>query len=259
MKPETMLFALMAMLGATHPAMQMPKGYVRHSSRRAIYPDNHGQRFFTIVGSRDKVPEDKLNQLYKYSVMLLAMGFTGRSGCAPGSDHQLTKAALKFNTATCELYLPWNDFEGFMDGHLLGNCLVTPAFDNYAEAKKIAETLHPAWNMLSNGARMLHTRNVYQVLGKDLNTPSELVLFAAPVDKYGSVKGGTATAVSLARRHGIPTFNMLKDEGLEEFETWFETWIENQGEWSKTHGRMLNESVQSDNTGSGNHDRHDSE
>ena len=65
------------------------------------------------------------------------------------------------------------------------------------------------------GAKALHTRNVYQVLGLDLNTPSEFVVCYADVDKHNNVIGGTATAVNIAKEVGIPVYNISVKEQLD--------------------------------------------
>lgn len=56
-----------------------------------------------------------------------------------------------------------------------------------------------------------HTRNVFQVLGADLRSPSSFLVCWAPWDprSAGDVTGGTRTAVRLARSFGIPVFNLF--------------------------------------------------
>ena len=68
--------------------------------------------------------------------------------------------------------------------------------------------------MLSKGAKALHTRNVYQVLGKDLKSPSTFLLCWAPPTPDG-VKGGTNTAVQLAKKHGAEVINIFGYEYYE--------------------------------------------
>lgn len=59
------------------------------------------------------------------------------------------------------------------------------------------------WFEISPGARDLHTRNVFQVLGDDLKTPSEFVLYWAESNGRNAVKGGTNTAFQVARLFGV--------------------------------------------------------
>ncbi|MEO0804461.1 MAG: hypothetical protein AAFY57_19655 [Cyanobacteria bacterium J06642_2] len=46
------------------------------------------------------------------------------------------------------------------------------------------------------------------MLGRTLDRPSEFVVYWAP-ERDGEIKGGTRTAVMLARSRNIPTFNLL--------------------------------------------------
>lgn len=97
--------------------------------------------------------------------------------------------------------------------------IVTPELPNYNDAVEIASNIHPAWNRLGRGAKALHTRNVYQVLGLDLNTTSKVLFcYAQPTkNKQGlaGVKGGTNTAVQLAMKNNIPIYNFYLQEDID--------------------------------------------
>lgn len=131
-----------------------------------------------------------------------------------------------------EAYIPW---KGFSDINEDTVHIVTPELPNYNEAVEIASTIHPAWNRLGRGAKALHARNVYQVLGLDLNTPScplwglnevqqaqpascVLFCYAQPTkSRQGivtGVKGGTNTAVQLAMKHNITIYNFYLQEDI---------------------------------------------
>lgn len=107
-------------------------------------------------------------------------------------------------------YIPNSNFQRGM-GTPVGTLDVTaPALDNWIEAVRIARDVYGSgWGYISQGDRDLHTRNVYQVLGTDLNTRSEFVLLAAPRDGPKKVKGGTNTAFQVAMLFGVPTYNLL--------------------------------------------------
>jgi hypothetical protein len=123
-------------------------------------------------------------------------GFTLRSGGANGADTAFANGAT-----IKEIFLPWNGFNGIWedDSHIV---VSDPKI--LAEAEKLAATVHPRFAYLSVGPRKLHTRNVFQVLGRDLSSPVECVVFWCPIDSKGNPKGGTATAVKLARKLRIP-------------------------------------------------------
>lgn len=147
-------------------------------------------RYYTGIGSRETPPEI-LELMAKIAYKLAQQGWHGRSGSAGGADlafEQGFMEAVQDGTSRGGFtgYLPWNGFNGHTDidqyHAVRGNCKT---------AAIIAERTHPAWDRCSRGAKALHTRNVYQVLGDDLKTPSDLCIFyAQPVGKTGQVKGG---------------------------------------------------------------------
>lgn len=161
-------------------------------------------KYFTLVGSRE-TPEDSY-QLLKHMAGYLALnGWTGRSGGADGADSALEEALLKL-PHLMEVYLPWSNFNGRIANSRV-YLIDTPKLTTYPSAMGIAEQTHPAWDRCSRGARALHARNVYQVLGRDLQTPSKiLVCWAIPT--ASGVKGGTNTAVQLAKQHGCKIVNI---------------------------------------------------
>lgn len=123
---------------------------------------------------------------------ILADRFKLRSGHADGADMAFENGSLENN----EIWIPWLGFNGSAS-----QLLPSP------EAFDLAATIHPAWKGLGRGAKALHARNCHQVLGVDLNTPSDFLLAWT---LGGEVKGGTATAIRLAERHDIPILNLGK-------------------------------------------------
>lgn len=164
-------------------------------------------RYYTGIGSR-KTPDNILAEMRVIAKKMSQDLFVVRSGGAEGADTAFEIGA----GANTEVYLPWDGFNGHKskDGtHLDARVLYT-----YKKAQYIAAMHHPAWDKLSEGAKKLHTRNVYQVLGFDLETPSKCVmLWAEPIGT--TVKGGTATAVSIAKEYRIPTFNFYFQQELD--------------------------------------------
>ena len=157
---------------------------------------------YTGIGSRE-TPKEVLEVMFKCGRYFGQLGFTLRSGKAQGADTAFEEGVYQVN-GSMEIYIPWKTFTG---NRIPSKTLcIQPS----KESMTIAESIHPAWERCSQGAKLLHNRNVYQVLGKDLNTPSNFVLYWAEV-KYGRVQGGTATAVNLAISRGIPTINMNSD------------------------------------------------
>lgn len=180
-------------------------------------------KYYTGVGSRG-TPPPILKFIEQVAYWLAGRGYTGRSGSAEGADSAFEQGFNNYeeingmsNKVKFEAYLPWKDFSGKMEGNIH---IVTPNLPNYNEAVEIASTIHPEWNRLGRGAKALHTRNVYQVLGFDLKTPScVLFCYAQPTkNKQGimtGVKGGTNTAVQLAMKHNIPIYNFYLQEDID--------------------------------------------
>ena len=158
----------------------------------------------------------------KISYKLSVLGWHGRSGSAGGADLAFEKGFMHSVTdnntnGSFTGYLPWNGFNGRVEDayhKVRGSC---------HNAALIAEKTHPAWERCSRGAKSLHTRNVYQVLGDDLNTPSSLCIFyAQPVGKSGQVKGGTNTAVQLClENHAIVT-NLYYESVYNKWYNWLQ-------------------------------------
>lgn len=165
-------------------------------------------KYYTLVGSRE-TPENSLRDLTVIAQLLAQNGWTGRSGGADGADTCLEEGCNGLLSASMEIYLPWNNFNGRSAYNRF--YIDTPKLRNYQNAMKIASDTHPAWDRCSRGARSLHARNVYQVLGKDLATPSTFLLCWAIPTRTG-VKGGTNTAVQLAKQNGANIINIYDKE-----------------------------------------------
>ncbi len=162
---------------------------------------------YTGIGSRE-TPADVLATMTKIARYLADKGYTLRSGGARGADTAFEQGAGELK----EIYLP--DFGEF---EKVARPSTIDLSAKWNEARAIARRIHPAWQRLGGYARVLHLRNVFQVVGADLNTPSQFVVFWAP-EAEGQIFGGTRTAVVYARELGIPTFNLL--HGTEVFKTY---------------------------------------
>lgn len=145
---------------------------------------------YTGIGSR-KTPREILALMAAVAAELAKMGWILRSGGADGADSAFEIGAVSRK----EVYLPWKGFNGRNSPYYL----ITAA------ALAMAEKYHPAWDRCSPGARKLHARNCYQVLGFDLNTPSNFILCWTP---SGKVEGGTGQAMRIALDNNIPIINM---------------------------------------------------
>lgn len=169
---------------------------------------------YTGIGSR-KAPPEVLQWMREVARRLAGMGYTLRSGAADGSDSAFEAGCAAVN-GSAEIWLPWKGFNGHVDTGLYPS----------ARHSEMASTVHPAWDRLSRGPRALHSRNVGQVLGGDLATPSAFVLCWTPDGCESEATrskdtGGTGTAISLASRQGIPVFNLANVDAKARFAQFF--------------------------------------
>ncbi len=74
-----------------------------------------------------------------------------------------------------------------------------------AEAAKLAEFLHPKWSACGDYARQMHTRNMHQVLGARLDSPSRFIIAWT---KDGRDTGGTGQAIRCGWHRGVPVVNL---------------------------------------------------
>lgn len=157
--------------------------------------------FYSGVGSRE-TPDTIMKTMTVLAFELQEL-FTLRSGGAPGADSAFEAGVTNWNK---EIYLPW---KGFCDNN-------SDLYNVCEDAEKIAKQFHPGnWNTFKPAIRKLHSRNVYQVLGQDLNTPSKFLLcwtsdYCESHQTRTIRTGGTGTAISIADHYGVPIINMSR-------------------------------------------------
>ena len=152
--------------------------------------------WYAGIGSRD-TPSNLENIISKIARNLELAGFILRSGGADGADKMFSNGVVRAENK--EIYLPWKGFN-FSDSELYGVCNA---------AILTVNKYHPSPSFLSDAGVKLMARNAYQVLGKDLNTPSKFVLCWTP---GGKEVGGTSQAIRIAKDKGIPVYNLFSDD-----------------------------------------------
>ena len=182
-------------------------------------------KFYTGIGSRE-TPQKILEVMTQLGLELAANNWTLRSGGAEGADTAFESGCNEAASEMCfnanpnsgidcgicpltkcgfakkEIYIPWPGFQGRRYG-----CIYPVDEEGWVEAMNLAERFHPAWNRCSQGARKLHARNGFQVLGLDLKTPSKFIVCWTPGGKGG---GGTGQAIRIARSWSIPIYDLAK-------------------------------------------------
>ena len=146
---------------------------------------------YTGVGSR-QTPSEYLDLMYEVAAHLGSLGYVLRSGHAPGADKAF-EAGCDSVSGAKEIYLPWRQFEGSDSDSVLD--------PSHEEVFALTEKYVPYIKYLKQGAVKLLTRNVYQVIGLDLQSPSDFVLCWT---EGGKLKGGTAVALEVATDYSVP-------------------------------------------------------
>lgn len=168
-------------------------------------------KYFTGIGSR-KTPENIQTLMKEISQKYTKANWCLRSGGAEGADEAFRSGVL--NPTKAEIFLPWNNYNSLRKEDP-GIILVSDK-GILQEAGRIASTVHPNWQACSAGARTLHTRNVFQVLGATLDTPSDVLICWAKPTGTG-ISGGTATAWALAKQYKVQCFNLYIPSTFQKF------------------------------------------
>jgi hypothetical protein len=171
--------------------------------------------FYAGIGSRD-TPQAVLETMTQIAAVLSNNQYVLRSGHADGADLAFEHGSDGYN----QIFLPWKDFnyDSPLSKGLSRNGHFFYTFNN--EAERIAEAFHPNWAACSQGARKMHTRNVYQVLGPGLgqiNTET-VSKFVICWTKDGKASGGTGQAIRIAEGCQIPVFNLFHQDALSKLE-----------------------------------------
>ena len=151
-------------------------------------------QYYSGVGSRD-TPSPVGVIMYKLAKALGVLGYCLRSGMASGADTYFELGCDKVN-GDKQIYLPWKHPDLHPPQYI--STLPVRALD-------ILKAIHPDYSDWKPASQKLHIRNIGQVLGPDLQTPSRFLLCWTP---GGEWKGGTRTALKVAQLHQVPLFNL---------------------------------------------------
>lgn len=158
-------------------------------------------KFLIGIGSRD-TPQEYIEILYNIGAYFAKQGYVLRSGGAKGADSAF-EAAYNSVGGKKEIYLPWQGF----------NNNPSPLYGVCSKALKMGAENHKYWASLNEAAEKLIARNCYQVLGKSLNKPADILICYTEAEGVG--QGGTCFTLNLARKNNIECYNIFKDEDLE--------------------------------------------
>jgi hypothetical protein len=157
-------------------------------------------KVYAGIGSRE-TPTDMLKTMTLIGVQLAEAGWLLRSGHARGADQAFQRGAPDSRK---EIHLPW---DGYNHGRTENPMFVCPK-PNQAVVE-IAARYHPAWDKLSQEAKLFMVRNVTIVLGLNLLSPAKMIICWTP---RAQITGGTGHAMRVAHGFDIPVFNIASPE-----------------------------------------------
>ncbi len=183
------------------------------------------RKAIALVGAR-KAPSLILILMELLGYKLASEGWECRSGDAEGSDYAFYRGIRSYcekihgfdSKGIAKIYIPWNGYSGAegprYDTHPSGQFINFQNTINKDLALTMAAAIHPNWDVCSQGARMLHGRNVYQIYSDTLDHPVKALICWALLDG-DSITGGTRTAWELARQAGARLINLNRREDFE--------------------------------------------
>lgn len=157
---------------------------------------------YTGIGSR-KTPIEVQELFVTLGKALAKHHIILRSGHAEGADIAFEMGCDTFRGPK-EIYLPWRSFNKST------SVLYTPS----EEAMTYTKEIHPRGDKLDQASLLLLSRNVHQILGQDLESPSDFIICWT---KNGKAKGGTGFSLKVAALHNIKVFNAGDYEDLDLF------------------------------------------
>lgn len=175
-------------------------------------------KYYAGIGSR-KTPDDIRILMENIAGDLEDLGFCLRSGGAKGAD-TFFENGVCFNKNK-QIFLPWQEFNGSESPLFIPSGDSYLSTDSYKVAKKF---YHSNLDKQPDATKRYMTRNVWQVLGPDLQTPVEFVVCWT---SDGKVSGGTGQALRIAEEFGIRIYNLFNSMDYFLLNTYIEDLEEN--------------------------------
>lgn len=147
------------------------------------------------IGSR-RISEEESNYIRTLSKTFSSYDFTLYSGHAEGAD-----LAFESGSSNSVIWLPWDGFNGVVDG-------ISFIVGERDEGISSISKYHPNPSSLGRGARLLMSRNHFQIHGDGPLYPMVSFVVCCSDEINGRVVGGTGQAIRIALDLGIPYFNI---------------------------------------------------
>ena len=183
---------------------------------------------YTGIGSRS-TPQPILELMRLIACCMGERGHTLRSGGARGADTAFEEGC-DLADGSKEIFVPVSSGSSYGISHRLKDRrgqFTNVLLEGVVESARICAVAllgKAHWENLTPYGRLAHARNVMQVLGIHLDTPSKAVICWTP---GGSEYGGTRTALRMANEHGIPIYNLYYPDIAEAYRAKCRQHIEN--------------------------------
>jgi len=165
---------------------------------------------YTGIGARE-LPEDIRKEFIFIGRRFAERGWTLRSGGADGADSAFEwGCGLSATPATKEIFLPWKGFNNNISPYYITD-------KNKEELFEIASKIYPSWQYTKDPVRLLHARNVQQVMGENPGESQITSFVVCWTDRPENQARGTMFAVTLANQKNIPVYNFYNKEKRKEF------------------------------------------
>lgn len=170
-------------------------------------------KYYAGIGSRN-TPAPVLDLMIEIAKKLAAKGWILRSGGARGADEAFEHGVNSWWLYRCDpaLKVPCPK-EIFFANDVKGDLLSL-------HAKNMAKEFHPAWSKMTEYSQRLHARNAFQIMGRDMKTPVDIVICWTPDgctkhEQRTMMTGGTGTAISIASSQNIRVLNLRNPQTVE--------------------------------------------
>lgn len=166
--------------------------------------------YYTGIGSRE-TPIDTQHLMTEIAMRLRAEGWTLRTGSVSRADKSYQIAAGENK----EIYVPWDNFNSSQTGiSSLTEESSRMAHDiwKFREKKGLVPTegsISGKWEELHPGTKAMLAKAMCMLLGRNLNTPSDMVICWTPGAK---IVGISSHVICLAIFKHIPVFNLAEYE-----------------------------------------------
>jgi len=163
-------------------------------------------KYYTGIGSR-AAPGYILDMMKEIGTMNALKGHILRSGGAGGADTAFENGHKQVTSDHMEIYIHKEGFMGRSSKEscvYLGTCInsMILAKKHYLPPK---EAPWATWDKMKSYTKGLMARNGYQVLGRNLDTPS---IYTVCWTKDAEHVGGTRQAMYVSEAYDVPVYNL---------------------------------------------------